>query len=378
MHILDPVIIEKPWGVRPHLIRWSTGIGVDRRNLVGELWIATGLRSLPDMTNTVHNAANGVTIADIVEKNAERFLGYRSSRPEELCGKTEAWYVRDVKGDVRTITGLHQGIGKKEFVGLINDGYFEMPHDFEELEKEVFTSERFERNAFYVMLPGTLHTIYAPDRESYIVIDELQQGYGDNSLPILSKILFVSNSELSVQVHPSDEDVAREKREEILQQYATEPTVRVYDFGRGRRSQPELAAELIRYDRKGYIRTDPIVIESGPGCKVTYLGATQYFAREMIEVRRGHECTAPALRGKYFILHCIDGEFLLNWKGGELRIQRGFTVAVPAWVESLRLSTGSGCMFYRDYVPNLEALKSTLRGYGVDDERMARTVIQSD
>ena len=208
MYILEPIIIEKPWGVTPHLIKWITGVNVPGGNLVGELWIASGLKSLKDKANRVSNAPAGTTIADIVAKDPDGFLGAGSLPPAESCGKTEAWYVRDVKGDVRTITGLREGIGKKEFIKLIKEGYFDEFHSFEELENEVFTIHRFERGAFYVMLPGTLHTIYAPGKESHIVIDEIQQGFGDNALPILSKILFVSNSELSVQVHPSDSDVS--------------------------------------------------------------------------------------------------------------------------------------------------------------------------
>ena len=378
MHILDPVIIEKPWGVRPHLIKWCTGIGITRNKLVGELWIASGLKSLSGKANTVRDAASGTTIVDIVGKDVKKFLGPEAVPPKELCGKTEAWYVRDVKGDVRTITGLREGKGKEEFTRLIKDGYFEQAHDFEELEKEVFKTKKFKRNAFYVLLPGTLHTIYAPDKESYIVIDEIQQGFGDNALPILSKILFVTNSALSVQVHPSGKDVANEKRKGILKQYATEPTVRVYDFGRGRRSQPELAADLIHYGREGFIKTRPVTVERGPGCKVTYLGATRYFARELIEVRRGYECSALEIRGRYFILHCIDGEGLVNWKSGELRLERGITVAVPAWVESLSLKTNSGCIFYRDYLPDLRLLRRTLKSGGISDKQIGGMIIEAD
>ena len=377
MYILDPIIVEKPWGVRPHLIKWCTGISIRRRKLVGELWIASGLKSLPGMANIVVNSDPDMSISDLLRRKPEKFLGRDAVPPRELCGKTEAWYVREVKGDVRTITGLREGIGKKKFISLIAEGFFEERHSFEELEREIFTTVRFEKGAFYVMLPGTLHTIYAPDKESHIVVDEMQQGFGDNALPILSKILFVSNNALSVQVHPSDKHVAEEKRKEILEQYASEPTVRVYDFGRGRRSQPRLAAELIGYGREGFIKTEPVTIEPDQSCRITYLGATKYFARELIELRRGTSCRLHDIGQRYYILHCVDGEGIAAVKEGGLRLNRGMTIAVPAWAESLEMFTKAGMLCYRDYLPDLSLLKRTLKSHGVSDTEIAGMIIET-
>ena len=374
MFVLRPIAVEKPWGVTPHLAKWSTGIHVSSKHLIGELWIASGLKSIPDAVNKV--ADSNETISDIIEKNPG-FLGDETLKPV-YSGKAEAWYVRDVKGNVRTITGLREGIGKDGFLRLIKDGYFEKTHSFDQLEQEVFATEAFKRHAFYVMLPGTLHAIYAPNRDSYVVVDEIQQGYGNNALPILSKILFITNSELSVQVHPSDADVAKEKSQEILDEYSTEPTVRVYDFGRGRNVQPELAASIIRYGRKGFIRTQPATVEMASGCRITYLGATKFFARELIELRRGIECKAHDIGNKYCILHCLDGEGMLHWDGGDAKFSRGMTLAVPAYVKSLSATTKHGIILYRDYQPDLALLKHTLKSFGISDEEISNIIVTAD
>ena len=307
-----------------------------------------------------------------------QFLGENLSCLRKPAGKTEAWYIREIKGEVRTITGLKKGIDKNEFQNLIRQGFFKEKHTFEELEKKIFTTEKFVKNGFYVIPAGTIHAIYAPDKDSHIIIDEIQQGFGDNALPILSKILFVTNSALSVQVHPSDADVRKENRREILDEYATEPTLRIYDFGRDRRCQPELASSIIKYGDSGFFRTRPVTVEMDSDCKITYLGATKFFARELIELHGDAECMVQDIGNRYFILHCIDGEGILYWKGGKMKLTRGITIAVPAYIQNLSASTKQGLVFYRDYLPVLSLLKQTIKSSGFSDDAISNVVVPVD
>ncbi|HUV44124.1 MAG TPA: hypothetical protein VMW13_04755, partial [Dehalococcoidales bacterium] len=91
-----------------------------------------------------------------------------------------------------------------------------------------------------------------------------------------------------------------------------------------------------------------------------------------------HECTAPKICGRYFILHCIDGEGTVTWEGGKIRLERGKTVAVPASIEPYGITTDMGCIFYRDYVPDLRKLRKELSDYGISDEKMAGLIISVD
>lgn len=377
MYILNPIVIEKPWGVEPHLIKYSTGINVESQNRVGELWIASGFKSLPDKTNRIKDDNNHRTIADIIENNPQ-FLGENLPLLRKPAGKTEAWYVREIKGEVRTITGLKKGIDKNKFQNLIKQGFFEEKHTFEELEQEIFTTTKFVRSGFYIIPAGTVHAIYAPDKDSYIIVDEIQQGFGDNALPILSKILFVTNSALSIQVHPSDDDVEKENQREILDKYMTEPTLRIYDFGRGRRCHPELASSIIKYGDSGFFRTRPVTVEVDSDCKITYLGATKFFARELIELHGGAKCKVQDIGNRYSILHCIDGEGILHWESGEIKLTRGITIAVPATIQNLSATTKHGLVFYRDYLPELSLLKRTMKNFGVSEDAISGVVVPVD
>jgi hypothetical protein len=114
------------------------------------------------------------------------------------------------------------------------------------------------------------------------------------------------------------------------------------------------------------------------GCKITYLGATKYFARELIELRRGVVCKAHDIGSRYFILHCLDGEGMLHWDGGDMKFTRGMTLAVPWYIKNLSATTSHGIIMYRDYQPDLALLKRTMKSFGIKDDAISGVIVPVD
>jgi mannose-6-phosphate isomerase len=85
--------------------------------------------------------------------------------------------------------------------------------------------------------------------------------------------------------------------------------------------------------------------------------------------------------GTFEILTLIEGVGALQWSGGEISLQRGVSVVVPATLGSYTLQPDPQAtappQLLRVYVPDLERdLLTPLRTRGVEAARIAQTIVQ--
>jgi mannose-6-phosphate isomerase class I len=365
---LLPDAVLKPWGLVHREARAITGVSVG----VGELWLASAQQGPDNYASRIEgqNANLGEVLAGLSEDKTKLkvFLGanaYGMLEKTAYRGKTEAWYVRKVKGRAGFLGGPKSTRQKEELKKLllgtgVGEDVENWPKDVAELFGII---EPVQKGEAYVVPAGTLHTMFAIGEDSYLIIDEIQQGYGNSLLPTLSKILMVQNSILSVQVHPDDETVrqAAEGELDIHQDLSANPTVRVYDFGRRPGEYPELGFKLTDVDA-GLQRFQPVNVEGNDDAKRTLLAAVPEFVKMLIEIPEGGNALLYPPYGSYHVLHCTKGEAMLKAGNCSCELKAGETAFVPGAVETMvTIHAGAECDLFDDAVPEAGALGNCLK-----------------
>lgn len=340
---LNPYFVEKPWGVDPAIAEKAFDVKVPSKiKKVGEIWWVSGHEDYE------------TGISQIVEEYGEDFTGSELKHiltEPNITGKTEAWYVEHVVGDVKVVADFKPDITKDRYDELLKGKYFDNPdklplEEFIQKLKDVFDVVGLTAGQTFIIKPGTVHTILSAPG-AYAIISETQQGYG-GKFPLLTKTLLVDGI-LSIQVHPSDEHVKAETREDIVEQYRKEPTIRVSDFGRDRRTQPDYARDIIKFSEKTFSETIP-VIEDFKDHTITHLVANKHFAKDLIELAANCELTLDTKNRRFHIIRIIDGlGTIVNEK-----VQGRKTLAIPASLGAYKVKTPSTMSFFLEYVPNLE------------------------
>ncbi|MCK4300713.1 MAG: hypothetical protein KAX80_14320, partial [Planctomycetes bacterium] len=251
---LAPAIVTKPWGLVHGGAPRFTGIEMG----LGEFWLASAQTGPGNYSNVVVEPALRKTLAELLQQaSAEgrdaiepllgaRVLSHLKDNPHR--GKTEAWHIRAAEGRTGVAAGPRSGEDAAHLERIIRTQGLEPNIEAwsDEVRRLFGLIEPLRGGEVFLAPAGTLHTMFAVGPDSALIIDEVQQGYGESLLPTLSKILLVQDDLLSVQVHPGDETVAdaAQGRLEIKQDLQANPTVRVYDFGRRPGEYPELGFEL--------------------------------------------------------------------------------------------------------------------------------------
>jgi hypothetical protein len=362
--------VAKPWGLVHEQARRFTGIRV----ATGEFWLCSAQTGPGNYSNVVCDPPVGRSLAAILEEAAEageqaleQILGanamaHLAAHPHR--GKTEAWYIRAVEGRTGVAAGpatradadrLQQIIAQE---GLPAD----IPEWTDEVRRLFGLIEPLAGGEMFLAPAGALHTMFAIGPDSRLIIDEIQQGYGDARLPTLTKILMVQDNLLSVQVHPDDETVAAAAtgRLEIEQDLQANPTVRVYDFGRRPGEYPELGFELVDPEA-GLRRVQSVGVEPEEGRTVEVMVATPYFAKCRHTLAEPGDYALEPAHSSYHTLHCRTGAALLGAGTSVMRIEEGETVFVPACCESeLRVEPEGECVLFDDTLPDIPALTGFL------------------
>ncbi len=376
---LAPVSVTKPWGLVHAQALELTGIEAG----IGELWLASAQTGPGNYSNPVVEPALGRALADLLaeahaggEGALEPLLGQpvlRHLRENPHRGKTEAWYIRSVRGRTGLASGPRTAQDAARLQELIQgEG---LPPDVRAWSDEVRALfgiiEPLAGGEAFLAPAGALHTMFAVGPDSRLIIDELQQGYGDGLLPTLTKILMVQDDLLSVQVHPGDRTVAdvAEGRLQIAQDLQANPTVRIYDFGRRPGEYPELGFRLVDPD-VGLRRIAPVRVEVDGQHSVEVLVADPHFARSRLCLRAG-ACDLGPHHGSYRTLHCLCGSAKLTVPDGAMMLRRGETVFVPAcFAGALRIETATGCALFDDALPDLAALRDFLESQGAGADQV--------
>jgi hypothetical protein len=374
---LAPAPVTKPWGLVHDSAVRMTGI----RAGVGELWLASAQTGPGNCSTTVLEPNLRRTLAQILadagEDELTALLGptpLAHLREHPYRGKTEAWYIRAAVGRVGVVAGPRNQADADRLKQIITtDGLDPHPQDWSDEVRELFGVLDFLRGGEMFLTPaGALHTMFAVGPESILIIDEIQQGYGQALMPTLSKILMVQDSLLSVQVHPSDETVADATagRFAIEQNLQENPTVRVYDFGRRPGVYPERGFQLTRPEN-GLRRVTPIRLATQDGCTREIMVADPHFVKARLEIEAGTTADLGPRYGSYRVLHCIAGKALLMAGPERMMIARGETIFVPAALEDVvRIQAETDCTVFDDSLPDLDALRAYLTAHGAGDRQI--------
>ncbi len=371
---LAPEAVLKPWGLRHGGVAACSSITVG----VGELWLASAQTGPGNRSNTIVAPHLGKTLAEVLREAAaqgdaalEALIGPRplaALKENPYRGKTEAWYVREVAGRTGVVAGPRTSEQKERIRALLESG--EVGADIENWPTEVRelfgTIEPLKGGEAFLVLCGTLHTMFAIGPESRLIIDEIQQGYGDCPLPTLSKILMVQDSLLSVQVHPCDETVAALARGElrIEQDLSANPTVRISDFGRRPGEYPDLGMRLTKVE-VGARLVRPVAVTLEGGATLEFMIACRHFAKSRLTLPAGVRTALKPLYGSYRVLHCTRGSVRLEADGAESHLAPGETALVPGTLEgSLAVTAESNSQLFDDAMPDLDAIRAMLLDSG--------------
>lgn len=372
---LAPAIVTKPWGLVHGGARRFTGIEMG----VGEFWLASAQTGPGNYSNVVVEPALRKTLAELLqEASAEgrdaiepllgaRVLSHLKDNPHR--GKTEAWHIRAAEGRTGVAAGPRSGEDAAHLERIIRTQSLEPNVEAwsDEVRRLFGLIEPLRGGEVFLAPAGALHTMFAIGPDSALIIDEVQQGYGESLLPTLSKILLVQDDLLSVQVHPDDATVAAaaEGRMEVDQDLQANPTVRVYDFGRRPGEYPELGFRLVDPEA-GLRRVEPVSVEAGGGQLVEVIVADPHFVKSHISLSAAGACDLGPRYGSYRVLHCLEGAAELSAGSRVIDIRRGDTVFVPACLEDeARIRTEAGCAFFDDAFPDVTVLTAFLGRHGV-------------
>lgn len=378
---LAPAPVIKPWGLAHGEARSATGIRVG----LGELWLASSQTGPGNYASQITEPSVDGGLAEVLARAAEEGEGallpllgeepLRTLRENPHRGKTEAWYVRRADGRAGFAAGPRTEEQRRELRELITGpGLSARIQDWPPEVKKLFgLIEPVQEGAVYLVPAGTLHTMFAIGEDSSLIIDEIQQGYGESWLPTLSKILLVQGSLLSVQVHPTDQTVREvaEGTRQVDQDLQSNPTVRLYDFGRRPGEYPELGFELTDTSA-GLRRVEPVDVELGQGAELRVLVACPFFVKSRLKLDVGTQIDWQPTFGSYRVIHCLVGDVELLAQDASCSLQRGETVLVPAALEEgLRARTQNGCELFDDAVPSVPGLRDFLSRAGAEQEELA-------
>jgi mannose-6-phosphate isomerase class I len=377
---LEPAVVTKPWG----LVHWgaleTTGIKVG----LGELWLASAQAGPGNYSNTVVEPALRKTLSELLEEARDsgvRALESLVGRPAAQHlkrnphrGKTEAWHVRAVRGRTGLVAGPRSREDAERLREIIQtEGLEPDVGSWSDEVKGLFgLVEPLKGGEVFLTPAGTLHTMFASGPDSYLVIDELQQGYGEGPLPTLSKILMVQDDILSVQVHPDDATVAAAARGKLRvdQDLQANPTVRVYDFGRRPGEDPDLGFGLVD-PAAGLRLVTPVEVAPAEGHSVQVMLAHTRFVKGRVRLARGRGYGILPRYGSYHALHWLEGEAELLAGNRSMAMRRGETAFVPACLEEeLRITAQADCEFFDDAFPVLTVLSGFLGSCGVSPTRI--------
>lgn len=376
---LKPANVQKPWGLVHGEARSLTGIEVG----IGEFWLASAQTGEGNYSNVITEPDMGISLDDLLDRAREggedyleKLLGWRARQAmsQGHRGKTEAWRVRVADGVVGLVSGPSTEEQKSQLREWIEDGTLtpDVQNWPDHVKKALGVIESLSPGDVFLVPCGTLHTMYAVGDDSRLVIDELQQGYGESLLPTLSKILMVQDSVLSVQVHPCDDFVAASASGEVdvAQDLQLNPTVRIYDFGRGRDEDPELGFHLTDLEA-GLRRVPTVEVRPAEGVELEMLVADREFLKAKLNLGPGIDWSYEPASGSFQVLHCTAGRVTLNGGDAEISLGPGETAFVPAVLEEgLRLQVEEPSTLLADCYPDLDKVEEFLREQGVPEEEM--------
>jgi mannose-6-phosphate isomerase len=207
-------------------------------------------------------------------------------------GKTEMWYVLEAEEGAELIIGFNQECSKQDLVSAIEAG------TLESFLKQV----KVAKGDVFFIPAGTVHAI-----GKGIVLAEIQQ--------------------------------------------TSDLTYRIYDYcrkdenGNERELHTELALDVIDYD----VISQPKIVYSELINEITPLVDCEYFTTNLLVFNQPLNRHYTSIKS-FVVYMCVEGDFLIDFEGEKIIVNKGETVLIPACIDELGLYPESECRLLEVYV----------------------------
>ena len=342
-----PIFKEKIWGGQKLKTVLSKDIHKD--TATGESWELSGYGT--DLSTVFYKELGEITIQQLLEAGPEKLLGNNSTsshfpllfkfidahdklsvqvHPDDSQarengwgnnGKTECWYITDVKPDGEIILGFKEGI-------IIND-----------------VKNSINNNTLDAIL---------------------------NRVPIAKgDVLFCP----ACTVHAILEGSLIYEIQET-----SDTTFRLYDWGRvdnsglSRQLHREESLRVIDLSYHNQHKIPPVTVPGNDSCKHLFRVACNYFALEEYILKIQSKITLPP-KSSFTVITVIDGSISLYRDNTDRNtISKGETVFIPAYYckKPITATCENSCTFLLSTIPDMKKeVVSYLRKRGIPDENIA-------
>jgi hypothetical protein len=372
--IFEPVRRYKPWGISiedaKEVFPWLN-IG-DGDNRLGELFLISTQRSKVGKGREAVVATPIVNYgpigsSGIIQNFGESYLGgahVKKPRVEGVLdldtfvGAPESWYVWKVKGDVDLVHGFKEGVTRTSLEEKIANGFFVRRDDesesvfFDRLKHDCLEITAAREGAVYVNDPGKVHTVVAKEKNSYAIILEVRGGYDAPTLT--AKFLCVGNGGMSLQVHPSKEQVqsviSKDPGSDLARLFMNDPSLRLCDILHTKRDMHSTVfAEYVDFDaRGGEIMLDPRRDDRGI---VTSLFDSEVGKGYMYDINPNRQMNWNGVQDVYTHVIVLEGNVFVEYGNGMVQSTLAQSFSIPANSGPIRFTSGNdGCkiVFFRE------------------------------
>jgi mannose-6-phosphate isomerase len=228
------------------------------------------------------------------------------------------WHAVSAEPKAQVLIGLKPGVDKRKFCEALDNGQVE----------EMFQKHAVHAGDTFFIRAGTPHTI-GPG----MIICEVQE-YSDL-------------------------------------------TYRVYDYGRvdpdgkPRELHVQKALEVINFGASSAPKTRPLPL-AGKTPERMLVAACRYFAAEQWEISQSIE--AESEPRCFDLLTVLGGQGKFEWQGGASNYQSGECWFTPATLPRISIHPTERTTLMRAYVPDLSALRSSLKTEGASAEAISHAV----
>ena len=239
---------------------------------------------------------------------------YAEQYADGELGKTEMWYIVDATEDAKLIYGVDSKVTEEEFARAIEEG--ELKQHLIELSVEA---------GDVVYIPsGTVHSILGG-----VLIAEIQQ-----------------NSDTTYRVYDWN---------------------RVGDDGKPRDLHIESALDVINFGTEPRNKVEGLKIEEN-GYTREILIASPYFIIENLNINDTYQGQTDGSR--FYVLMGLDGSATLSYADGEMDIEEGETLLIPANLGDYEIN--GDCKLIYSYIKDLKEFKKELKDAGYQDQELAK------
>ncbi|WP_026451717.1 type I phosphomannose isomerase catalytic subunit [Aequorivita capsosiphonis] len=313
----DPILKEKVWGGD----KLNKLFDKKADGKIGESWEISGVRE--NISEILNGPLKGKTLNWLLENYKEKLVGERvyqefgdtfpllfkfidaqedlsvQVHPDDVLakarhdsfGKTEMWYILDVEENGRLIVGLHENIGREEYLEALSKKQI----------TNVLNSQSVKKGDAFVLYPGTVHAIGAG-----VLLAEIQQ-----------------TSDITYRIYDWDRpDINGEMRE-----LHNDLAIDAIDFS-------PLKSKL---DYSEEVNT-PSPVGGTVFFSVNKLDLSKNYVRDLEEV------------DSFTVYMCLEGTALIETEDFSESISKGETILIPAQLPEIKFITNSAS-FLEVFVP---------------------------